>query len=375
MRAFYVIGVRRCVWLASRCFAIRESIHLPLTTTNALQAKIKQIRSGEIMYEVFRANTLRYLGDLDKDTLEKIANAMDMSYREVPFDSQESDDKQSDAYEFASVIDSYVTARKMEGLSDGTTMHMERILKSFMNKTSKPIRNIKTYDIRGYISSYQSERNISNRSLDFIRTIICTFFKWCATEGYLDSNPAANVRPVKYIRKPRKALSQLELEIVRRACKTERETCIVEVLYSTGCRVSELCNIKLSDINWANREITVLGKGSKYRSVYLNAKAEIAIKVYLSHRKHTSEWLLCNDRGGGKMSKDNVEKIFRRIESETGITVSPHIMRHTFATQAITGAGVEIVQQMLGHANISTTMIYAEIDMNEVKAAHVRSVV
>ena len=75
------------------------------------------------------------------------------------------------------------------------------------------------------------------------------------------------------------------------------------------------------------------------------------------------------------MSKDNIEKIFRRIESETGITVSPHIMRHTFATQAITGAGVEIVLQMLGHANISTTMIYAEIDMNEIKAAHVRSVV
>ena len=124
---------------------MRKSIHLPLTTTNALQVKIKKIRSGEIMYEVFRANTLRHLGDLDRETLEKIANAMDMSYREVPFDSQESDDKQSDAYEFASVIDSYVTARKMEGLSDGTTMHVERILRSYKNKTKKKKRTEKNY--------------------------------------------------------------------------------------------------------------------------------------------------------------------------------------------------------------------------------------
>ena len=86
-------------------------------------------------------------------------------------------------------------------------------------------------------------------------------------------------------------------------------------------------------------------------------------------------YLFCNDRGGGQMTKDNVEKIFRKIKSNTGIVVTPHIMRHTMATQALTGTSVEVVQQMLGHASIATTMIYAEVDQNSIHAAHLKSVI
>lgn len=75
------------------------------------------------------------------------------------------------------------------------------------------------------------------------------------------------------------------------------------------------------------------------------------------------------------MTKANIEKIFSRIEKETGITVSPHIMRHTMATQALTGTRVEVVQQMLGHSSIATTMIYAEVDQSGIHAAHIRSVI
>ena len=158
-------------------------------------------------------------------------------------------------------------------------------------------------------------------------------------------------------------------------CKDEREACIVEVLYSTGCRVSELCNIRIDDINWGKREITVLGKGSKYRKVFLNAKSLISIDMYLQSRKYTSEWLVCNERGGGQMHPANVQKIFARIEKDSGISVTPHIMRHTMATQALTGTNIEVVQQMLGHSNIATTMVYAEVDPSSIHAAHIRSVI
>lgn len=134
-------------------------------------------------------------------------------------------------------------------------------------------------------------------------------------------------------------------------------------------------NIKLQDIDWKNHEILVLGKGDKYRKVYINAKAEVAINTYLGSRRHKSEYLLCNERGGGQMSKANIEKIFSRIERDTGITVSPHIMRHTMATQALTGTTVEVVQQMLGHASIATTMIYAEVNTDAIHAAHIKSVI
>ena len=145
--------------------------------------------------------------------------------------------------------------------------------------------------------------------------------------------------------------------------------------YSTGCRVSELCGIRLEHVDWEKREILVLGKGSKYRTVFLNAKALISMQAYLKQRKHSSTYLLCNDRGGGQMTPGNVQKLFRRIEAQTGIDVSPHIMRHTMATQALTGTGVEVVQQMLGHRNIATTMIYAEVNPSSIHAAHTRCVI
>lgn len=209
-----------------------------------------------------------------------------------------------------------------------------------------------------------------------MRSIICTFFCWASTEGYIATNPAVTVRPIKYSRVPRKALTQKELEIVRRAVRTDRDLAIVETLYSTGCRVAELCSILMSDVDWNKREITILGKGGKYRTVYINAKAEYALEIYLGSRKHNSVWLFCNDRGGGQMKPSNIQRIFSVIEEKTGIVVSPHIIRHTMATQALLGGtGIELVQRMLGHSDISTTMIYAEVDQSSVHSAHQRSII
>lgn len=327
------------------------------------------------MYEMFRSEVLQNLGELSPDILSQIARALDITAEKYNITKAETNLCVIGRDEFLDIACAYVVIKKTEGLAKGSLEQISRVLKNFIYSTSKKIQDIQPNDIRAFLFNYQRERNITNRSLDFLRTIICTFFKWCSTEGYIPSNPALNIKPIKYTRKPRKALSQLELERVRRACHTERDLCIVEVLYSTGCRVSELCGIKLNDIDWANHEITVLGKGGKYRKVFINAKAEVAIGAYLNIRKHNSEWLVCNDRGGGQMTPANVQRIFSKIESETSIVVSPHIMRHTMATQALTGAGVEVVQQMLGHADIATTMIYAEVNPNNLYAAHLKSVI
>ena len=327
------------------------------------------------MYEMFRSEVLRLLCDFSQEELARVAEAMDITANGYTISKAETSLCVPGRQEFVDIATAYIITRKTEGITDKSIEQMARVIKTFIDRTLKPIKDIQPNDIRAFLFNYQKDRGISNRSLDFLRTIICTFFKWCSTEGYLPTNPAANIRPIKYTRKPRKALSQIELERVRRACHTERDLCIVETLYSTGCRVSELCNIRLSDIDWQNHEIVVLGKGNKYRTVYINAKAEIAMKAYLDVRKHNSEWLVCNDRGGGQMTPANIQRIFSKIEEETGITVTPHIMRHTFATQALTGTGVEVVQQMLGHSDISTTMIYAEVDQRSIYTAHLKSVI
>ena len=328
------------------------------------------------MYEQFKSEVLAKLAYMSGDDLRRIGEAMDLVSQKYRVKKQETSIAVLGREEFNEIAYCYIVTKKSEGIADSTLKQVTIALRNFINSMTKPISKITPNDIRAYLFTYQRSRSVSNRTLDYHRTMICTFFKWCAAEGYIDKDPTVNIKPIKYVRKPRKALNQLQLERVRRACKTPRELCIVEILYSTGCRVSELCNIRIQDVDWANHEITVLGKGSKYRRVFINAKAEIAIEAYLTARKHkSSEWLVCNDRGGGKMTKANIEKIFSRIEKETGIFVTPHIMRHTMATQALTGTSVEVVQQMLGHVNIATTMIYAEVNQDSVHAAHLRCVI
>lgn len=327
------------------------------------------------MYELFRGGVLYHLSDLSPEILSRVAEAMDVVSAGYSIKKAETGLSVIGREKFLEIAATYVIVRKTEGIKSGTTEHMVRILKQFIQATPKPIAEVKPNDIRAFLYNYQKARGISNRTLDMMRTIICTFFKWAASEGYIPTDPSFNIRPIKYTRKPRKALSQRELELVRRACTNDRDRAIIETLYSTGCRVTELCNIRLGDVNWSKHEILVLGKGSKYRTVYLNAKAEVALEVYLNGRKHNSEYLFCNIRGGGQMTPCNVERIFAVIEEKTHVIVTPHIMRHTFATQALTGTGVEVVQKMLGHSNIATTMVYAEVDQSLIHAAHTRSVV
>lgn len=327
------------------------------------------------MYERFKNELLMNVGHFPSDILETLSKALDSVAVGYSIKQAETALSVIGREEFKQIAGAYIITKKTEGLADGSLENMARTINKFIISVMKPIGDIKPNDVRAYLYNYQQERGISNRTLDHMRTSICSFFHWAAAEGYIQSDPASNIKPIKYTKKPRKALTQIELERVRRACKTERETCIVEVLYSTGCRISELCSIRIDDVRWDKQEVVVLGKGNKYRTVYLNAKALISIQAYLKTRTHASPYLICNDRGGGQLKKDNVEKIFRRIKAETGIAVTPHIMRHTMATQALTGSPVEVVQKMLGHSSISTTMIYAEVDVSGIHSAHIRSVI
>lgn len=328
------------------------------------------------MYTEFRGRVLMQLEGLDSSVLKAVATAMDVVSTGYSFSRAETGIAVLGRERFMEIAATYLVVRRTEGIAASTIKHYSLILKKFVMDAVKPLEDIKPNDIRAYLIRYQDKRKVSSRYLDEIRTVICTFFHWAASEGYISVDPAATIKPIKYSKRPRKAISQKELEFVRRSCGTDRNLAIVEMLYSTGCRVSELCEIRVGDVDWINHEITVLGKGSKYRTVYMNAKAEVALENYLNRRTHRSEWLICNERGGGQMTPGNIQKIFREIKSKTGVIVTPHIMRHTMATQAISGGtGVEQVQLMLGHANISTTMIYAEVNKRSVKAAHERTVI
>ncbi len=263
--------------------------------------------------------------------------------------------------------ESYMIAKKIEGLSKETLKTYHLCLKHFFYNINKSIEQLTANDIRGYLYNYQRIHNISNRTLDGFRLIINTFLEWCFEEGYIAKNPCKQIRPIKY--------EAIELELVRDACKDYREKAIVEVFYSTGCRVSEMVNLKISDINFVTGEVHLFGKGNKHRTSYLNAKAEVALKKYLKNqRMGDSDNLFVSSRKPyDGLKKPALELIVRNIgkRADIGRNVYPHLIRHTTATDALNrGMNVVEVQKILGHEKLDTTMIYAKISQDSVKFNH-----
>lgn len=332
------------------------------------------------MREQLRNELLAALGaNMDADTLRAAERAIDAVISRYDVQPAETHLAVLGRDEMERLVKTYIVVRRMEGLSETTLASYYRTLRLFMLEMRKPIAEITANDIRLYLYGYQEARGVSNRSLDAMRAAICTFFRWAAAEQYIPYSPVDSIKPIKYEVRPRKAVTQIELEMLRRGCRDARELAILEMLYSAGCRVSELTGILLSDIDWPTRTVHLLGKGKKHRSSYLNAKAEVAIREYLSRRRHASVYLFCNDRGGGPMQKGNVERMMRGIAQRAGLGgrgISPHVLRHTTATQAIqSGMPVEDIQQLLGHSSIATTMIYAEVSQDNVRSGHKKYIV
>ncbi len=319
------------------------------------------------------------LPELSRDSLCCIAKAMDEISSRYTIGEAEVHLAVLGQDEFERVIKTYIVTKHMEGLSDLTIQNYLLRLKAFMIGVAKPLGKVTANDVRLFLFNYQAQHNISNRTLESVRMIISTFLRWATSEGYITANPAETLKPIKYTVTPRSALEQIELERIRMTCSTKRETALIEVLYSTGCRVTELTSIKLSDIDWIKHTVTLFGKGKKYRTSYINAKAEVALQAYLSTRAHQGEYLFNNDRGGGKMSKENVERIIRNIKDRAGFgdrKITPHTFRHTTATQALrSGMPVNDIQVLLGHANVATTMIYAHTTNEAIASGHKRCIV
>lgn len=280
------------------------------------------------------------------------------------------------------IIKTFLVCKKMEGLADGTLNNYRLCVCNFFRQVKRLPDDITANDVRAYLFYYQKERGCSDRSLDKIRQYLHLFFGWANSEGYISRNPTLTIKTIKYETKPRKAMTQIELEYIRKAAETTKEKAIVEVLYSTGCRRAEMCGLKLGDVDLTAGTVHLFGKGKKHRTGYLNAKAVVALASWLKDRPHCdNDFVFVNDRKPyGGMSGATLAKIVARIcdRASNSITkhVTPHVFRHTTATQALhSGMPITDIQKLLGHANVATTMIYAEVDQSTVQAEHLRFVV
>lgn len=268
----------------------------------------------------------------------------------------------------------YLARKKSKGLSSGTLEQYRQVLTAFMQATQKKIDDIQDWDILKFLDQYENYRGIGKRRKDSMRVILNGFFRYMTDCGRIKLNPMSTIEAIKFKKKVRQPLTPLEFERVRRACETPKEKAIIEFLFATGCRVSEVVNLNRDDIDYFDQKIKVTGKGDKERYVFINAPAIVAIDEYFKSRNDKNEALFVSDRKPHQRLKKNaIEKIVKQIGERSGIgrKIFPHLIRHTTATYLYQhGMRLEDLQIFLGHESADTTRIYAKDDPNITKHAY-----
>lgn len=277
--------------------------------------------------------------------------------------------------EFADSNDKYLNQflaiKMIKGLSENTLIAYRNEVRNFLAFINKPVPTITTNDIRVYLAKKKMHDGCSNTTIDNSRRFLRSFFDTMWKEHVISENPAAMIEMVKKEKQVKKPFTEEDLEAIRDACENERDRALVEVLYSTGCRVAEV-----SGMNWSNLkddEITVLGKGNKERVAYLNVKAKRALQKYKATRTDSNDAMFVSmDKPFVRLGKGAIESRIRELGQRAGVqNCHPHRFRRTAATVALNrGMPIDQVSKMLGHESLNTTQIYAKTNTDDVQHNH-----
>lgn len=254
----------------------------------------------------------------------------------------------------------------------------------FMNPDS--VEEVDRLTISTYVGSLY-ERGKKTRSVNRALSSIKAYFRFLVLLGHRTDNPAESIKSLKTEKPLPKVLFEEDLDKLLQPFGTDfasvRDLAIFELMYSTGCRVSELVGLKVADINAATDRIVVRGKGRKERYVFLHQHARNRVLEYTALRKEKlvdlgkqSDALFINKNGTALTSRGIAYRLEKRLK-EVGIAhkASPHTLRHSFATHVLNrGADIRVVQELLGHKSISTTQVYTHVGIDQLKdvyaAAH-----
>jgi integrase/recombinase XerD len=274
--------------------------------------------------------------------------------------------------DIADKIDLYIAAKRLDGLSLLTLDGYRLELNIFANKINKNVHEISAADIRVYLSELPSTLKMSTVGQKL--TILKSFFVWLTGEEILQRDPTKKLKAPKVEKRLPKALSIEELEILRESCKTVRQRAFIEVMYATGCRLSEIHDLNISDIDFTKMSTNVIGKGNKEREVYFSWKAKFHLQKYLRSRNDDCPALMVTERKPyRRLGKRGIQREIGKIAAVAGLDhkVSPHVLRHTFATLTLNnGAKLEAVQELLGHSSPETTLRYAQITEERKREQH-----
>lgn len=259
---------------------------------------------------------------------------------------------------------------------DDLVEYQEFLQNNFIN-----ILDIDDKVVKDYLK-YLYSRNITKTSISRKLSSIRGLYNYLANEDIITNNYFSKISNPKREKHLPKFLKNEEIDKILSVCENntpleERDTLVLELLYATGLRVSELVNIKISDINKSDKSIKVLGKGSKERIVLYNNHTKVALDKYLSDGYHSlnkknNGYLILNNRGD-RISDRYIRDIINKYVKKAGldIKISPHTLRHTFATDMLEeGSDLMTVKELLGHESLNTTSIYTHITNEQIRKTY-----
>jgi integrase/recombinase XerD len=285
-------------------------------------------------------------------------------------------------------IDSFIRFLATErGLSDNYQLSTRRALTEFAEWCSAARQITAAGDVtQRVISEYLATRKKGGLAASSIKLIVVAlkiFFRFLSGKGAVERDPTETLTLPRIERFLPETLNELQVEQLIESIETKhplglRDRAMVELLYASGLRISELANARLENLNFEERILRVTGKGNKMRLVPVGRKACAALTAYISAERPTlvkprsgSEIFLSSR--GTKLTTVRIWQIVKERARRSGLeaNIYPHLLRHSFATHLLSnGADLRIIQEMLGHADISTTQIYTHVDQQRLKAVH-----
>lgn len=270
-------------------------------------------------------------------------------------------------------ISQYLEYLELEkGLSQNTIDAYRRDLYDFANN-GKTLEEIDRISISNYIRSLK-ERKLASTSVIRKVASLRGFFKWATSMNILEKNPASTLEQPKVPQRLPKVVSLKEIEGILHADLNVLQSLMVELLYSCGLRVSELVNLKINDIDMNSKYVRTLGKGSKERIIPIGKKALDALNKYMPEREliikkyklPTKKLLILEN--GRLVNRQDVYNVIHDKGKMINKNISPHTLRHSFATHLLeNGADLRVVQELLGHSDVSTTQLYTHISKKRLK--------
>lgn len=314
---------------------------------------------------------------LDDGQSAKLKNVLHIVLHDVELSESRYDIAESNGYmeSNARIMQQYFGTLMIEGKSPRTIERYRLAMRMLLDFFGKSIKEITTNDLRYYLAWYKETRHVSGTTLDGMRRVFTACFNWLEQEDYIYKSPARRIARIKKDTKQERELYESELEMLAQSCTCIRDRALLEFMYATAARVSEVAGVDISDVDFDKQSVLLHGKGGKDRITYFTDKALMFLKKYLETRHDNNPALFVSLKNKDKrVTKDSIEQVIRTLGNKAGVEGShPHRFRVTRITVLVNrGMPLQDVQEMAGHSDINTTRMYYRSNKERVRYEYLK---